>query len=327
MAATMGVGPLGALTAIPATSSLLERNIGANKPARTTTSLKTLCHGFTLPLPKSSQRLRSAASFRVRADTSDRGPEDGATTSVVDKTAEKTEVDRLMDGLSFGQLCDEFECISSPAVERTARQLVKDIIDLREGERSLSNFGVNVEYKDPLRSFKGRDKYKGANWIKTALEKPTVAVREMKMISTSVLKIKWTVTGTPKLPPASALGGRVVLAVSSTFTMNQISGQVTLHEDEWDLSASDPAAQAYFWTARLAFSAVEGGKNFASGVQGIAKQLDKGQENNSNSIYPDPSGDPRKFFQMEDNPQKDLYQVGLVVALLYLLVQFLKLTL
>lgn len=89
----------------------------------------------------------AAASFRVRADTSDRGPEDGATTSVVDKTAEKTEVDRLMDGLSFGQLCDEFECISSPAVERTARQLVKDIIDLREGERSLSNFGVNVEYK------------------------------------------------------------------------------------------------------------------------------------------------------------------------------------
>ena len=52
-----------------------------------------------------------------------------------------------MEGISFGQLCDEFECISSPAVERTARQLVKDIMDIKEGQRSLSNFGVDVEYK------------------------------------------------------------------------------------------------------------------------------------------------------------------------------------
>lgn len=120
------------------------------------------------------------------------------------------------------------------------------------------------------------------------------AVREMKMLSTSVLNIKWTVQGKPKLPPASALGGELVLAASSTFTMNQISGQVTLHEDEWDLSASDPAAQAYFWTTRMAFSAVEGGRDLADGAQNLTKQLDKGSENNNNPIYPDPSGDPRK---------------------------------
>lgn len=88
-----------------------------------------------------------ADPFRVAADGSGRGLEDGTTTSTVDKEAEKTEVDRLMEGLSFGQLCDEFECISSPAVEKTARQLVKDIMDLREGRRSLSSFGVNVKYK------------------------------------------------------------------------------------------------------------------------------------------------------------------------------------
>ena len=122
------------------------------------------------------------------------------------------------------------------------------------------------------------------------------AVREMRMLSTSILNIKWTVRGKPKLPPASALGGKLVWAVNSTFIMNQISGQVTRHEDEWDLSGSDPAAQAYFWTTRLAFSAVEGGKDMAQGAadgaQGLTKQLDKGAENNS--IYPDPSGDPRK---------------------------------
>lgn len=88
-----------------------------------------------------------AATFKVRADTSGRGPEDGSRTSTVTEAAEKSEVDRLIEGISFGQLCDEFECISSPAVERTARQLVKDIMDIREGQRSLSNFGVNVKYK------------------------------------------------------------------------------------------------------------------------------------------------------------------------------------
>lgn len=31
-----------------------------------------------------------------------------------------------------------------------------------------------------------------------------------------------------------------------------------------------------------------------------------------------------QFFQVEDNPQKDLYQVGFVIALIYLLVQFLR---
>lgn len=88
-----------------------------------------------------------AATLIVRADAGGRGTEDGGRTSTVTKAAEKSEVDRLIEGISFGQLCDEFECISSPAVERTARQLVKDIIDIREGHRSLSNFGVNVDYK------------------------------------------------------------------------------------------------------------------------------------------------------------------------------------
>ena len=199
------------------------------------------------------------------------------------------------------------------------------------------------------------------------------------MLTTSVLNIKWTLRGKPKLPPASALGGEVVLSVNSVFTLNQISGQVVEHEDEWDLSASDPLAQAYFWTTRLAFSTIEAGKDSAEKVKGMTNALDKGKDDDKNSYYPDPSGDPRKvmytienimctlfqvifvsfclcynlsdcsevcflslsasmintgdtntfsvlvqFFQVEDNPQKDLYQVGFVIALIYLLVQFLR---
>lgn len=122
----------------------------------------------------------------------------------------------------------------------------------------------------------------------------TQAVREMTMLSTSILNIKWTLRGKPKLPPASLLGGEVVLSVNSTYTLNQISGQVIEHEDEWDLAGSDPLAQAYFWTSRLAYSAVESGKDFSEMVKGVTKIFDKGKDENKSTYYPDPSGDPRK---------------------------------
>jgi len=317
MATSVGVGPLRALTV----SSFVEKTSIGSKPVALRKPFQG-SHGFALP--SLTSRRGQFASFRIRAEVTDSGSEDGSGASTATKSAEKSEVDKLIEGMSFGQLCDEFECISSPAVEKTARQLVKDIMSVREDKRSLGNFGMNVVYKDPLRSFKGREKYKRATWIKTALEKPTVAVQEMKMLTTSVLNIKWTLRGKPKLPPASALGGEVVLSVNSVFTLNQISGQVVEHEDEWDLSASDPLAQAYFWTTRLAFSTIEAGKDSAEKVKGMTNALDKGKDNDKNSYYPDPSGDPRKFFQVEDNPQKDLYQVGFVIALIYLLVQFLR---
>jgi len=40
-------------------------------------------------------------------------------------------------------------------------------------------------------------------------------------------------------------------------------------------------------------------------------------------VYPDPSGDPRKFF-MQDDPNRDLYQFAFFVALVWFLVQFLR---
>ncbi|CAN1262254.1 hypothetical protein LINPERPRIM_LOCUS11211 [Linum perenne] len=84
------------------------------------------------------------------------------------------EADRIVDGMDFGELCNEFECISSPLVESTARQLVRDIIQLRQGNRALGTFSVSVTYKDPVRSFTGRDKYKRPLWITYALYEPSV---------------------------------------------------------------------------------------------------------------------------------------------------------
>ncbi|KAB1201660.1 hypothetical protein CJ030_MR0G001487 [Morella rubra] len=76
--------------------------------------------------------------------------------------------------MDFGELCNEFECISSPLVESTARQLVRDILELREGNRALGTYAVSVRFKDPVRSFTGREKYKRPLWTTSALDKPTV---------------------------------------------------------------------------------------------------------------------------------------------------------
>ena len=52
-----------------------------------------------------------------------------------------------MAGMSFQEVCDEFECISSPAVEVTARQLARDIVENREGkQRALRCYATTVQY-------------------------------------------------------------------------------------------------------------------------------------------------------------------------------------
>ncbi|KAK9265562.1 hypothetical protein L1049_021568 [Liquidambar formosana] len=209
-----------------------------------------------------------------------------------DPTIEKSEVDKIVDGMDFGELCDEFECISSPSVESTARQLARDILELREGNRALGTYAVSVKYEDPVRSFTGREKYKRQLWATEALDKPTVTVQEMVMLSTSVLSIKWTIKGKPKSLLAS-IGGDLIIRVNSQFTLNQISGQVVEHEEFWDLSASSAIAQAYFWTSRRLFATTEAGKDMADFVKNLTSRFNTKKENLE--IYPDPSGDPTKI--------------------------------
>lgn len=239
-----------------------------------------------------------------------------------------SEADRFVDGLNFGELCNEFECISSPSVESTARQLVRDILELREGNRALGTFALSVQYKDPVRSFSGREKYKRPLWITTALEKPSVSVQEMSMLSTSVLSIKWTIKGKPKnIVGGLILGGDgdLTIRVNSQFTLNQISGQVTKHEEFWDLSASPVIAQTYFWTSRRLFATIESGKDLADAVKTLSSRFPT--EKQDMDIFPDPSGDPTKFFQRDDGFQRDVYQIALFLALVYFVIQVLRTTL
>ncbi|KAL2526198.1 Uncharacterized protein Adt_11252 [Abeliophyllum distichum] len=266
-----------------------------------------------------------ASSFHRLHKVSLRVTNDSSRTEVSpDETSQRSEADKIVDGMDFGELCNEFECISSPSIEATARQLVRDILELREGNRALGTFAVSVKYKDPVRSFTGREKYKRQLWATNALDNPTVSVQQMMMLSTSVLNIKWTIKGKPKSSLFS-LGGDLIVKVNSKFTLNQISGQVIEHEELWDLSASSLIARAYFWTSRRLFSTVEAGKDVGDFIKDLKNRVTT--ENKNLEIYPDPTGDPTKFFQRDDGFQRDAYQIALFLAVVYFVVQFLRTTL
>uniref|UniRef100_A0A5B7BHA8 Uncharacterized protein n=1 Tax=Davidia involucrata TaxID=16924 RepID=A0A5B7BHA8_DAVIN len=303
----------------------------ASHPLATTT---TASSASAAHLHRSRRRSRVLARFKPFTPSfrhcecrlfSLRVTNDSSTTELSpDLTNERSEADAIVDDMDFGELCNEFECISSPSVEATARQLARDILELREGNRALGTFAVSVRYKDPVRSFSGREKYKRPLWATDALDKPTVSVQEMVMLSTSVLSIKWTIKGKPKSLLAS-IGGDLIVKVKSQFTLNQISGQVIEHEEFWDLSASSVLAQAYFWTSRRRFATIEAGKDLADFVKNLTSRFSTEKENLE--IFPDPSGDPTKFFQRDDSFQRDAYQIALFLAILYFVVQFLRTTL
>ncbi|KAJ0969139.1 hypothetical protein J5N97_022016 [Dioscorea zingiberensis] len=250
------------------------------------------------------------------------GDSKGTKTST-DPIPERSESDKLVDGMEFGELCNDFECISSPLVESTARQLVRDILEMRKGNRSFGCFSGSVKYKDPVRTFIGREKYMRPLWATDALDSPTATVQEMVMLSTSILNIKWTLRGKPKFP--AFLVGNVIVRVNSQFTLNQISGQVVEHEETWDLSESSPIAQAYFWMSRRFFAAIEASKDSFDAAKNMQARFSTDKENMD--AYPDPSGDPTKFFQSDDGLQRDAYQIALFLAVIYFVVQFLRTTL
>ena len=117
----------------------------------------------------------------------------------------------------------------------------------------------------------------------------------MVMRSTSQLTIRWRLRGSFLLPGASQIGGPLTLTLTSTYELNQISGQVTDQTDEWELVGSSPAAAAFFWTSRLAWTVAESGRDAKETLGGMKRFLDEGKEGDGGNIYADPT-DPRKVF-------------------------------
>ncbi|KAL5711652.1 hypothetical protein ACHQM5_013915 [Ranunculus cassubicifolius] len=271
------------------------------KTMTTTTTSLLISPSFSRLIPSISRpNIRFNRHFTLQASSSSSSNE-GENVGII----AKSEVDKLVDGMDFGELCNEFECISSPSIESTARQLARDILEIREGNRALGTYSNSVKYK---------------------------TVQEMVMLSLSVLRIKWTIKGRPKSILSSiggdlfSIGGDLIVRVNSQFTLNQISGQVIEHEETWDLSESSAIAQAYFWASRRLYSTIEAGKDVTDLIKNTTSSFTLGKES-SEEIYPDPSGDPTKFFQRDDSFQRDAVQIALFLAIVYFVVQFLKTTL
>lgn len=112
----------------------------------------------------------------------------------------------------------------------------------------------------------------------------------MIMLSTSVLRIRWTVKGKPNSFLA-AISGDLIIKVKSEFTLNQISGQVIEHEESWDSSSSSPIAQAYFLTSRRLFAASESAKDLLDVSKDLAASFEARKDDTE--IYRDPA-DPTK---------------------------------
>lgn len=116
-------------------------------------------------------------------------------------------------------------------------------------------------------------------------------MQEMVMLSTSELRIKWTIRGKPK-SLIGEIAGDVILRVISRFTLNQISGQVIEHEEFWDISASSVITQTFFWTSRALFATLESAKDLVDTANHLSGRRSSKKENLE--MYPDASADPTK---------------------------------
>ncbi|KAL0402695.1 UNVERIFIED_CONTAM: hypothetical protein Slati_4299400 [Sesamum latifolium] len=239
-----------------------------------------------------------------------------------DATSERSEADKIVDGMDFGELCNDFECISSPSVESTARQLVRDILQLRQGNRALGTFAVSVKYKLCMSVFIAGSSQK-LHWKRQVQETTLECAADGDVINECA---KHQVDSKRQAQVSIfRIGGDLSVKVDSKFTLNQISGQVIEHEELWDLSESSLVAQAYFWASRRLFATFEAGKDVSDSLKDLTNRFTT--ENKNVEMYPDPTGDPTKFFQRDDSFQRDLYQIALFLAVVYFVVQYLRTTL
>ena len=104
--------------------------------------------------------------------------------------------DVTIEGLvPLDQICDEFVCKSSPAVEGSLRQIATDIVALREDKRSLNPFANDLEYDDGARAFVGRDGFADHTYIRDNVGEARAAVTRMAMDGLDRATIEWRLVG------------------------------------------------------------------------------------------------------------------------------------
>jgi hypothetical protein len=226
-----------------------------------------------------------------------------------------------IEGLTpLSEICDEFVCKSSPAVEGSLRQIAADVCALREDKRSKAPYAPDVVFDDGARSFVGVEGFETHTFIKDVVGNAAAAVTTMSMRDGETAVIKWRLIG-------DAPGGTCDVSVKTTLTMNLITGRVVRHDEQWDFSECGGSAGAFLQAARAAAAApknvADAAKKAADGLDDLAKSLDVGKK--EEEVFVDPN-DPMKFFTESNKPEDDYLNYALFVAALWLVFEGLKAT-
>jgi len=225
--------------------------------------------------------------------------------------------------IPLDEICDEFVCKSSPAVEGSLRQIARDIVSRKEAGRSMTPFANDVVFDDGARRFVGKESYAAHSYIADNVAGAAAAVESMKMLGLDMAEVKWRLQGTNP-------GGNLDVKVTAMIQLNLITGRAVSHTEEWDMSLCDSNAATFLNFTRVA-SAVP--KNLADAASKASKdiqdklgKLTQGggpKVGNNNDIYMDPN-DPMKFFQDANGPKDDILQIALLLAAIYLVVKLLE---
>jgi len=226
-----------------------------------------------------------------------------------------------IEGLTpLSEICDDFVCKSSPAVEGSLRQIATDICAVRESKRSQEPYAPDVAFDDGSRRFVGFDGFATHTFIKDTIGNPKCAVTKMKMDANDSATLEWRLVGT------GPTGSSVEINVVATLRMNLITGRVIAHTEVWDFGKVDGIAGALLQTQRNAFAAP---KNLSDGVSEIAKSIEDAigsvDLSDDDEVFADPN-DPMKFFTETNKPSDDYLNYALFVAALWLVYEGLKAT-
>ncbi|KAK9823104.1 hypothetical protein WJX72_000285 [[Myrmecia] bisecta] len=220
------------------------------------------------------------------------------------------EEEQEIEGLSR-DYCTEFVCTSSPAVEQTVRALARDLTRLNTWTTSL--FQKDVEYKDPLRSFRGVEKYKRLNYPYDNIKDPKVLVTKMQMVDMGVARISWRLRGSLAALPLD-------IDFVSEFELNLVTGRVRSHRERWDVSRMSFPARLAYNLSRIAWSAKQASLDTKEGGDKLLASLSLDEDDGDKDVlYRNPT-DPTKFFQQDDNTMKDALALATIIAFLYLMV-------
>lgn len=252
------------------------------------------------------QPLRSCANCRNLANIVKLQKRSRCRASAEAQTDEKSELQ--IEGIEQNY-CDDFVCTSSPAVERNLRALARDVG--RTSTWTTDLFADEVRYKDQFRSTEGIAQYQRQTYLAGAVKEPKVLVTKLRMISRDVGAVSYRLRGSIAAIP-------VDIDFEDVFELNLLTGRVLKHTESWDLSRCSLPGKVAFTASRLVWAARQQASDTKDGGSKLMASLSSMDEGDQ-GFQANPN-DPTRFFQgPPDNGNKDLIQVALVIAVLYLI--------